>query len=211
MPATADLLTNIFHLTFFGIANAFFVYAVAMRVLMMRKVQPVTGLAGWEARVRSFLLNVIFQFKLFKHPVRGIMHAFIFYGFVAYLVHTTSQMIAGNAWALFKVNGINPYTFYLTDFTWLGLTLTGGQAALAVISMIAGIALVIGVFSSLRFRKQNNFFTNPVLQWIPLAIALALFGGIFAGGLITSASGTAVTIALACVAWLAASAISATG
>lgn len=42
-----------------------------------------------------------------------------------------------------------------------------------------------------------------------VAGTVALFGGIFAGGLITSASGTAVTIALACVAWLAASAIGA--
>ena len=42
-----------------------------------------------------------------------------------------------------------------------------------------------------------------------VAGTVALFGGIFAGGLVTSASGTAVTIALACVAWLAASAISA--
>lgn len=189
MPATADLLTNIFHLTFFGIANVFFVYAVGVRVMMMTKVQPVQGLAGWEARVRSFLLNVIFQFKLFKHPVRGIMHAFIFYGFIAYLVHTTSQMVAGNAWALFKVSGINPYTFYLTDFIWLGLSLTGTQAAITVVGLIAAIGLVIGFFSSLRFRKQNNFFTNPVLQWIPLTIALALFGGIFA---ILIGSGTAL-------------------
>lgn len=42
-----------------------------------------------------------------------------------------------------------------------------------------------------------------------VAGTVALFGGIFAGGLVTSASGTAVTITLASVAWLAASAISA--
>lgn len=42
-----------------------------------------------------------------------------------------------------------------------------------------------------------------------VAGTVALFGGIFAGGLVTSASGTAVTIALSCVAWLAASALSA--
>lgn len=189
MPATADLLTNIFHIVIFTIANVFFVYAVGVRVMMMTKLQPVEGLAGWGTRIRSFLLNVLFQYKLFKHPIRGIMHSFIFYGFIAYLMHTTSQMIAGNGWALFKMNGVNPYTFFLTDYIYLGFTLTGLQAGLLMLGLIMAIGLTISVFSSMRFRKQNNFWTNPALQWTALGISLAFFGAVFA---VLLGSGTAI-------------------
>ncbi len=50
------------------------------------------------------------------------------------------------------------------------------------------------------------FAANVVVS---VAGTVALFGGIFAGGLVASASGTAVTVFLASVAWLAASALSA--
>src|SRR5262245_52969501 len=106
MLQSADILTNAFHVGVFLLANVIFVYAIYYRLKLVSKGQKVSNLAGIEARLRSFLFNVVFQQKLFKHPIRGIMHAFIFYGFIAYLVHTTSQMVAGNAWAIFKLNGI---------------------------------------------------------------------------------------------------------
>ena len=36
------------------------------------------------------------QKKLFKHPIRGLSHVLIFYGFILYsLLHTPSQFIGG--------------------------------------------------------------------------------------------------------------------
>lgn len=61
-------------------------------------------------RLNEFFLNVILQKKNFKEPLRGIMHAFVFYGFISYLPHTISQVIAG----LFGWSLTNPYTFSLT-------------------------------------------------------------------------------------------------
>ncbi|MCE9501576.1 MAG: 4Fe-4S dicluster domain-containing protein [Leptospira sp.] len=46
-------------------------------------------------RIQSVIVNVLLQKKNFKEPLRGIMHAFIFYGFLTYVIHTTNQMIAG--------------------------------------------------------------------------------------------------------------------
>ncbi len=48
----------------------------------------------------------------FKEPLRGIMHAFIFYGFVVNTIHTTSQMIAG----LIGYGMDDPYKFSLVGF-----------------------------------------------------------------------------------------------
>ena len=131
----SDLVKNVFHLTVFGVAHVAFIYAVYYRFKLMLKAQKVGNWASMEARTRSFFFNVLFQQKLFKQPLRGLMHAFIFYGFLSYLVHTSSQMVAGNAWAVFAMAGINPYEFMIPDYTYLGLDLTEGQ----ILGVIAGL------------------------------------------------------------------------
>ena len=70
----------------------------------------------------------------------------------------------------------------------------------------AVVPRVVGVGDEAAPADARLFAANMVAS---VAGTVALFGGIFAGGLVTSASGTAVTIAVACIAWLAASAISA--
>ncbi|HMV34560.1 MAG TPA: (Fe-S)-binding protein [Turneriella sp.] len=46
-------------------------------------------------KVKNIIINVFLQKKLMKRPVRGIFHIFIFYGFLVYGGHTTSQFIGG--------------------------------------------------------------------------------------------------------------------
>ena len=47
-------------------------------------------------KIKNILVNVVFQKKMFKHPIRGLSHVFIFYGFILYsLLHTPSQFIGG--------------------------------------------------------------------------------------------------------------------
>lgn len=47
------------------------------------------------AKIKNIVVNVLLQKKLMKKPVRGIFHIFIFYGFLVYGGHTTSQLIGG--------------------------------------------------------------------------------------------------------------------
>ena len=77
--------------------------------------------------------------------------------------------------------------------------------ATAVVPRIVGAGDEAAVAPSAA-ADARLFAANMVAS---VAGTVALFGGIFAGGLVTSASGTAVTIVMACVAWLAASALSA--
>ena len=46
-------------------------------------------------KIKNIVINVLLQKKLMKKPVRGIFHIFIFYGFLVYGGHTTSQLIGG--------------------------------------------------------------------------------------------------------------------
>lgn len=64
-------------------------------------------------RLKSVFDNVILQKKLFNEPLRGIMHAFIFYGFLIYTIHTTNQMVAGVFGYWMDINQL--YSFSLVE------------------------------------------------------------------------------------------------
>ena len=173
-----DIATNLFHLAFFSVAHVVFIYAIYYRMRVILKGQKVPNLAGIEKRVRHFLFNVLFQQKLFKHPVRGIMHAFIFFGFIAYsIVHTPSQMIAGNAWALFKYLGIDPYTFFVTDYVPFQLALTHFQTDLLLVGLIAGMVITFLVMRGIDKSHNAESKLSPAAQWGFLGLLLAQFGG----------------------------------
>lgn len=94
----------LFHTIFiilFAVANVVFVRAVIYRLNLVFRARPAKFNEDARKslnigfRLKSFFENVILQKKNFKEPVRGIMHSFIFYGFITYLIHTSSQMVAG--------------------------------------------------------------------------------------------------------------------
>ncbi len=182
-----ELLTNLFHLGIFGFASFLFTYAVTQRLLLISKAQTAGKLAPIEKRLRSFLLNVVFQFKLFKHPLRGTMHAFIFYGFLCYGIHTVSQMIAGNAWYFFLKAGIDPYAFKITDYIWLGFSLTKIQASVALLGLLASIVFTFYIMHSVKIGKHFNWRKNAALQWFFLLVLSLETGALF--GVLTG-SGT---------------------
>ena len=188
MLQQSDIVKNVFHLILFGAANLLFAYAIYYRVKLMMKAQPVGNWASIGARTRSFLFNVLFQQKLFKHPVRGMMHAFIFYGFISYMVHTTSQMVAGNAWALFAMSGINPYEFMIPDYTYLGFKFTEPQ----ILGVIGGLLVLMGftfaIYLNLKIGKKFQATQSAAAQWVFLVLLLAQFATIFA---VLIGSGTA--------------------
>ncbi len=180
MYSSADVLTNLFHLTIFGIAHIVFVYAIWYRIKLISNGQKVDNLAPIEARIRSVIFNVIFQQKLFKHPTRGIMHAFIFWGFITYtLVHTTSQMVAGNAWVLLKMNNIEPYTFFLTN---LGPAPLGSMSGWAIggilVALVTAIGLTFALYHNLKIGKTFDATKSAGAQWAFAAALLGLLGAI---------------------------------
>lgn len=111
-----------FHLIFtvlFIIANVVFVRAIVYRLGLVFEGQKahfnedVRSYPKLGFRIKSLVENVILQKKNFQEPLRGIMHAFIFYGFITYLLHTTNQMVAG----VFGYWLDDPYSFSLLGFS----------------------------------------------------------------------------------------------
>ena len=96
--------TILFHLIFtvlFILANVVFAKAILYRVSLVFNAQKAAFNEDFREnknlalRIKSVILNVLLQKKNFQEPLRGIMHAFIFYGFIIYTVHTTNQIVAG--------------------------------------------------------------------------------------------------------------------
>jgi Fe-S oxidoreductase len=112
----------LFHSIFiilFLVANFVFVNAVIYRLRLVFEGQKahfhedVRNYGNIGFRIKSIIENVLLQKKNFQEPTRGVMHAFIFYGFLTYLLHTTNQIVAG----LFGFALHDPYEFSLLGFS----------------------------------------------------------------------------------------------
>ena len=176
---TADIVANLFHLSFFLIANGLFAYALLTRLHLVYKSRSVRGLAPLGQRLRSFLINVIFQKKLYQSFLRGVMHAFIFYGFLSYIVHNTSQMVAGNAWLVFRYLGIDPYTFALTDYIWLGFDLSNSEATLIILAALAALAITMIAMNNVKLSKNLHWRKSPMMQWFFIGLMAIELGTVF--------------------------------
>ncbi len=178
MFTSTDIVANLLHLALFALASGFFGYALWKRLRTIAKGQSSGQLASWEGRIRSLLLNVILQIKLFKSPVRGFMHAAIFYGFIVYLLHTGSQMVAGNLWLPLRSAGIDPYQFRLTDYIWLGFDLSLSSAALLLAALLLSFTLTMWAMLSLRLGKRVSWQNSALIQWFFLLLLIPQLGAI---------------------------------
>ena len=79
----------------FVVSFAYAGYAVMKYWKLAHLGQPQEIKSTFGSKVKNVFINVILQKKLMKKPVRGIFHIFIFYGFLIYGGHTTSQLIGG--------------------------------------------------------------------------------------------------------------------
>jgi len=111
-----------FHLIFtvlFLVANVVFVRAIILRLKLVFEGQKAHFHEDFRLypmlsyRIKSLIENVLLQKKNFQEPLRGIMHAFIFYGFITYILHTTNQIIAG----VFGYGLSDPYSFSMLNFS----------------------------------------------------------------------------------------------
>lgn len=103
---------------------------------------------NWGFRIKSILENVILQKKNSQETIRGMMHSFVFYGFLVYTIHTTSQIIAG----LFGYLMNDPYEFSLIG--WLFGSAAGHlyEMLVQVISFLVLIGL--GFFGYRRWIQK---------------------------------------------------------
>lgn len=112
------ILFHIIFIVFFIAANVIFVKAVLYRLKLVFSGRDARGTEDFKKhpnlsyRIKTFVSHVIFQKKLLKEPIRGIMHIFIFAGFLIYMLHTTNQIIAG----IFGWGMDDPYSFSILGF-----------------------------------------------------------------------------------------------
>jgi Fe-S oxidoreductase len=152
------LETLIFHIVFtvlFVLANVVFAKAILYRVSLVFNGQKASFHEDFREhknlafRIKSFLFNVLLQKKNFQEPLRGLMHAFIFYGFITYLIHTTNQMVAGMFGYWMNINEL--YAFSLIGLISQGLN-HAYEFAVQGVSFL--VLLGLGFFAWRRWIAQ---------------------------------------------------------
>ena len=97
MNATCNIYAYTAYLVILIAALLLFAWQLYRRWLPLRRVQPVNRFGQPGARVKGLLVYLLGQRKLFKARFRfsGIMHAVIFFGFIAVLLNTVTFLGQG--------------------------------------------------------------------------------------------------------------------
>src|SRR2546425_8651548 len=87
--------TLAFWLLFLGFAGAF-AAQVAKRVQLIAAAPNTFSVDNLPFRINRFLVDVLLQRRTIRErPVTGLMHAFVFWGFVAFAGYTTVEFLHG--------------------------------------------------------------------------------------------------------------------
>jgi Fe-S oxidoreductase len=87
--------TLAFWLLFLALAGAF-VAQVARRVQLIAAAPNTFAVDNVRFRLERFLLDVLFQFRTIRErPLTGLMHALVFWGFVAFALYTSVEFLRG--------------------------------------------------------------------------------------------------------------------
>ena len=164
MTTTTDIILNLLHIIIFIATIFLFIRSIIQQLRVVGKGRKPDSFAPMSHSVYSVIKNVIFQDKLFRYPLRGLMHLFVFYGFLVYSLHTISQMITGNLWTLIIQKGEDPYTLWLSDNIGIFSPKIGGSVT------IVGLVLFIAVF--FLYRKQNAHSSAFSLKIDPKTVSL---------------------------------------
>lgn len=175
----------VFHLSFiilFAISSFIFIKAVITRLNLAfsgrdahfhedYKKHPNLGF-----RLSSVFDNVILQKKNYQEPIRGLMHTFIFYGFIVFSLHTVSQIVAGLFGFLMK----DPYNFSLIASV-LGSTI--GHFYETIVHVISILVLIgLGYFAFRRWGQKAKGLDIPspasaiIITMISTLMISTLFG-----------------------------------
>ena len=73
-----------------------FIIPIRKRLLLVRKAPGKLETTNITTRMWSVIKEVCFQSKVIKHrPIPGLMHAFVFWGFVAFIIVTLNHFVSG--------------------------------------------------------------------------------------------------------------------
>ena len=169
-----DVLKSILALILLLIAGAIFLYRVYLLLWdNLRRAQPSPKIDHWGERIKTLLIYVAGQLKLFRFLLPGTSHFFIFWGFVI-LSFTILQAILEGLAAFIDPNFVLPV---------LG---TFGPLAFLqdIFAVLVGIAVLIGLYMRLflnpeRYKGSHKSQGVTVLFFIfTIMVSLLVMNGI---------------------------------
>jgi Fe-S oxidoreductase len=182
------MATVIFWLLFLGFVAAFAVQ-VATRVRLIAAVPNTFSLDNLPFRTRRFLLDVVLQRQTIRErPAAGLMHAFVFWGFVAFAGYTSVEFLYGLGLVdLTHTGWFDGYRLVLMPFAsavLLGIVYLlirrafvrpvalGDHVSLESIVIALFIATLMVTFL-LTFRLEEGTAAQRVNWWLHMLVILA--------------------------------------
>jgi len=163
MPSVAAYL--IFYALFIG-AVAVFAVQLSKRLREVKKGKKENRTDQIWKRIKAFLTYVIFQKRLFRDPLPGIAHAFIFWGFV----------ILAIGYAVFFITAREVHESFLVDL--LGQGIVNIYLLLQdVFAFLVLLGVLFGLFNHYirRYKRLDNSFDAALILTLILLIIVGFF------------------------------------
>ena len=180
--------TLAFWILFVAFVGAF-TAQVARRVQIIRAAPNTFSLDDLPFRVRRFFMDVVLQRRtIVERPAAGLMHAFVFWGFVAFGGYTTVEFLRGLG--IVDVTGTGWFAAYRTGLVPFAVGVLVGIVFLLIRrafirpvglgSKVSVESIVIGLFIAtlmvtflLTFRFDEATGPGHVNWWVHMLVILA--------------------------------------
>jgi Fe-S oxidoreductase len=180
--------TLVFWLLFLSFVGAF-AAQVSRRIQLIAAAPNTFTLGDVPFRIKRFVLDVLLQRRTIRErPVTGLMHAFVFWGFVAFGAYTAVEFLRGLGIAdLTRTGWFYVYRTTLLPFAtavFVGIVyLLVRRAIVRPVALGASVSLesvVIGLFIAtlmvtfvLTFRLEEGTTAGKVNWWVHMLVILA--------------------------------------
>ena len=182
------MATVVFWLLFLGFVGAF-AAQVARRVQLIAAAPNTFSLDDIPFRIRRFVTDVILQKRTIQErPAAGLMHAFVFWGFVAFALYTTVEFLYGlgivdlthTAWferyriflAPFAAAVLVGITYLLIRRAFVRPIALGTHVSIESIVIACFIATLMITYL-LTFRLEEGTLAERVNWWVHVLVILA--------------------------------------
>jgi len=182
------MTTIVFWLLFLTFVGAF-AAQVARRVQLIAAAPNTFSLDNIPFRIRRFVTDVILQKQTIQErPVAGLMHAFVFWGFVAFALYTTVEFLYGlgivdlthTAWferyriflAPFAAAVLVGITYLLIRRAFVRPIALGTHVSIESI-VIACFIVTLMITYLLTFRLEEGTLAERINWWVHVLVILA--------------------------------------
>lgn len=165
---TFSLIEQILFIVFLLLSVGYFAYEIARRVGIVLAAKPDAAHEPMGRRVWRFISEVLFQSKVIKdRPIPGLMHAFVFWGFISYGIVTINHFLLPFGLNFLHGGFAEAYRWFVTVFSILvliGISFLAIRRYFFTPKYFAHKSVLSAVVAVLIIILMVTFLLEPMLE-----------------------------------------------